>query len=68
MLGDTMSVYRRRNNNHRNFLKHHNIRRKKYIPIINDTKCHLDDFIGRYKAIESINCVDLKHKFKNGEI
>lgn len=30
----------------------------------NETKLSLDDMIGRYKSIEPINCVDLKHKMK----
>lgn len=30
----------------------------------NEAKLSLDDMIGRYKSIEPINCVDLKHKMK----
>ena len=63
-----MSIYEKRKNNYPNFLRNPNIERKKHKPIQNITVPSLDDFIGKYKAIDGINCVELKHKFKNGEI
>ncbi len=63
-----MSIYKKRKNNYPNFLRNRNIERRKYKPIQNITLPCLDDFIGKYEAIECINCVDLKHKFKNGVI
>ena len=68
MLGDIMGIYKKRKNNYPNFLRNRNIERRKHKPILNSTVPSLYEFIGRYKAINSINCVDLKHKFKNGEI
>lgn len=68
MLGDIMSIYKKRKNNYPNFLGNRNIGRKKHKNIQNNSISNLDDFVGKYEAVESINCVDLKHKFKNGEI
>ena len=28
----------------------------------------LDEFVGKFQALESINCVNLKHDFKNQEV
>lgn len=63
-----MSIYKKRKNNYPNFLRNRNIERRKQISIKNIPVPSLDDFIGKFEAIECINCVDLKHKFKNGEI
>lgn len=63
-----MSIYKKRKDNFPNFLRNRNIGRKKHKFKQNNAMICLDDFIGKYKAFDSINCVDLKHEFKNGEI
>ena len=58
-LGDTMSIlkYKKANVISPKYLRN---RRK-----TSQKRIVLDDFIGKFQAKERINCVDLKHEFKN---
>lgn len=47
-----------------NNIRKHNMYRKK-TPQKNIV---LDDFVGKFKAKDKINCVKLKHEFKNGGV
>lgn len=51
ILGDIMNIHKTK----RNLLQLGRARNK---------RLSLDDMVGKYKAIEPINCVELKHKLK----
>ena len=55
ILGDVMNIYKNRKNISR--ISQTQIRRK-------NKHLSLDDMVGRYRAIEPINCVELKSKMK----
>ena len=63
-LGDTMNVfnYKKRKISSPKIRGKHNMYRKK----TPQTKICLDDFVGKFKANEKINSVDLKKEFKRG--
>lgn len=63
-----MTIYQKRKNKYPSFLRNAHIGHIKPRAIRKNFSPSLDDFIGRYKALDAIDSVDLKHKFKNEEI
>lgn len=55
MLGDILNIYKTKKN--RLQLRQANMHNR-------NKQLSLDDMIGKYKAIEPINCVEIKHKLK----
>lgn len=63
MLGDTMNVLKYKRSNvisPKNFRNHGMYRIK-----TSQKRVSLDDFVGKFQAMDKINSVALKHDFKN---
>lgn len=61
-----MNVLKYKRNNAispKNFRNHGMYRRK-----TSQKRSNLDDFVGKFQAKDKINCVSLKHDFKNQDV